>query len=80
MTRIGRYNPEFSEGLGDTTVCHDELDCMLGELVAEQVGDFMHLDEPRERPSTGSQSESGFIPEGAIGKTVGLSYKTEANS
>lgn len=33
----------------------------------------------REKQSTGSaQAESGFIPEGAIGKTVGLSYEPEA--
>ncbi|HEU5004675.1 MAG TPA: hypothetical protein VFT49_01135 [Candidatus Saccharimonadales bacterium] len=30
----------------------------------------------REKKSTGSpDGESGFIPEGAIGKTVGLSYE-----
>lgn len=35
--------------------------------------------ELREKTSTGSASaESGFIPEGAIGKTVGLSYEPEA--
>ncbi len=35
----------------------------------------------REKTSTGSaQAESGSIPEGAIGKTVGLSYGAEANS
>ena len=34
----------------------------------------------REKHSTGSaQAESGLNPEGAIGKTVGLSYKAEAN-
>ena len=33
----------------------------------------------REKKSTGSASaEFGFIPKGAIGKTVGLSYKPEA--
>jgi hypothetical protein len=33
----------------------------------------------REKNSTGSpQGESGFTPEGAIGKTVGLSYEPEA--
>ena len=32
----------------------------------------------REKNSTGSaQAESGFTPEGAIGKTVGLSYRAE---
>ena len=36
------------------------------------------VDVIREKTSTGSRSESGFIPEGAIGKTVGLSYKPEA--
>lgn len=35
----------------------------------------------REKTSTGSAlAESGFIPEGAIGKTAGLSYRAEANS
>ncbi len=34
--------------------------------------------ELREKNSTVSQSESGFIPEGALGKTVGLSYELEA--
>ena len=34
----------------------------------------------REKHSTGSaQAESGFTPEGATGKTVGLSYSAEAN-
>lgn len=34
----------------------------------------------REKNSIGSASaEFGFTPKGAIGKTVGLSYKTEAN-
>ncbi len=34
----------------------------------------------REKTSTGSAlAESEFIAEGAIGKTVGLSYRTEAN-
>ena len=32
----------------------------------------------REKKSTGSAlAEFGFIPKGAIGKTVGLSYKAE---
>lgn len=34
----------------------------------------------REKTSAGSASaESGFTPEGAIGKTVGLSYRAEAS-
>lgn len=32
----------------------------------------------REKNSTASRSEFGFIPKGAIGKTAGLSYKPEA--
>ena len=32
-----------------------------------------------EKNRTGSRSEFGFIPKGPIGKTVGLSYKPEAN-
>lgn len=33
----------------------------------------------REKNSTGSRSEFGFIPKGAIGKTAGLSYKPKAD-
>ncbi len=32
----------------------------------------------REKNNTASQSEFGFTPKGAIGKTVGLSYMPEA--
>jgi hypothetical protein len=38
----------------------------------------MSLASLREKNSTVSRSEFGFIPKGAIGKTVGLSYKLEA--
>lgn len=78
MSRI--YSPEFlSEGPNSSLFCHDEFDCMLGERATEQLHDFEPW-ELREKPSTVSaQAESGFTPEGAIGKTVGLSYGTEAN-
>ena len=78
MSRI--YSPEFlTKGPNHSLVSYDGLDGMLGELVTEQLHDFDLL-QSREKTSTGSALvESGFIPEGAIGKTVGLSYGTEAN-